>query len=497
MDSKVQELQAENSRLKHDNGQLKRDKVRLGDENSQLQAMVAEQKEQIQGLVTLGENLKAQMAKLQARLKTNSGNSSKPPSSDGPETPPRPKHKRSRRKRGGQPGHKAATREMASAEEVDQFVPVKPDACAHCGVALAGEDPEPLRHQVIDIPDPRVIITEYLLHRLRCPSCGRWTRAELPDGVGWSWFGPRLHALAGLWVGRFKQTKRDVQAQFRLLFGLRLSTGAISAMERRMSAALKEPVEQARSHIRSAAVSHDDETGWWQDKDRAWLWLAATNSVAVFTIARRRSSEVAKYILGKAYDGVAVVDRWSAYTWIKRRQLCWAHLLRDFTAMAERYSSPWHGGRLAKTAREVLATWAAWHEDEIDRATMLERMAPLQEQIHTYLSWTAANAPGPTARAKAREILKVENHLWTFLAVPAVPPTNNLAERLLRYAVIWRKISYGTDSDTGSRFVERLLTVVTTLRLQDRDVFGYLCDAITAYQQGKPAPSILPGSAEG
>jgi len=489
-DSEVRQLQAENSRLKSDN-------VRLSREVERLRATVAEQKERIDGLLTLGKNLKAQMAELEARLKTNSSNSSKPPSSDGPEAPPRPERKKSKRKRGGQPGHEANTRRMIPSDEVDEQVPVKPKRCSHCGRPLAGEDPDPQRHQVIDIPDPRVIVTDYLLHKLFCPHCGGWTRGDLPPGVSSSWFGPRLHTLASLWVGRFKQSKRDIQAQMRVLFRLEISTGAICAMERRMSSALEAPVAEAGEHIQAAEVTHDDETGWRQAKNRAWLWLAATDHVAVFTIARRRSSKVAKRILGEDFAGVACVDRWSAYTWLKRRQLCWAHLLRDFTAMAERYGSPWHGGRLAKTAGEVLTTWAAWHDGEIDRAEMLDRMAPLRERIHTYLGWTAANAPGPTARAKAREIGKVEDYLWTFLEVEAVPPTNNLAERLLRYAVIWRKISYGTDSIAGSRFVERLLTVVTTLRLQDRDVFGYLCEAFIAHQQDEPAPSILPEPVEG
>ena len=185
-------------------------------------------------------------------------------------------------------------------------------------------------------------------------------------------------------------------------------------------------------------------------------------------------------------------DRWSAYTHLDHRQLCWAHLLRDFTAMIERYSSPWHGQRLAECARQVMAAYAERQAGNISHEEMVHRLTPVRERTQDRLRWAATNAPGPKARAKAKEILKAEEHLWTFLTDPAIPVTNNLCERLLRYAVIWRKLSYGTDSDAGAHFVERILTVTASLQLQRRDVFGYLTTAIDAHFHGQTAPSILP-----
>ena len=212
---------------------------------------------------------------------------------------------------------------------------------------------------------------------------------------------------------------------------------------------------------------------------------------------KQQLAELVNTILGADFSGAIGVDRWSAYNGVARRQLCWAHLLRDFIAMSERFHSPWHGQRLALCACKVMALWDRLHRGEIDRATMLVEMAPLRALVKQHLTWAAKNAPGTKARVKATEILKLEPLLWTFLEVAGMAPTNNLAERLLRYAVIWRKLSFGTQSERGRLFVERVLTVTSTLTLQNRNVFDYLCDAMTAYSSGKLAPSILPVSSQG
>jgi transposase len=167
-------------------------------------------------------------------------------------------------------------------------------------------------------------------------------------------------------------------------------------------------------------------------------------------------------------------------------------LLRDFVAMIERHNSPWHGQRLAECARQVMAAYAEREAGRISHEEMVQRLAPVRQRTHERLTWAAKGAPAPKTRGMAKEILKVEEHLWTFLSDPAIPVTNNLRERLLRYAVIWRKLSYGTDSEAGARFVERILTVTASLQLQQRDVFGYLATAIDAHFHGQPAPSILP-----
>jgi len=479
-------------------GRLRGENEALRAENARLVTQTASLQKQLKGSMTLGENLKQQLAELKARLGTNSHNSSKPPSSDGPEVPPRRTKPKGRRP-GGQPGHAGQTRSFEPPATPDHCEAVKPTACEACNEALSGEDTAPLAHWVVDIPDPRLIWRLFLLHQLWCPKCGHWTRATPPAGqaVGESPYGVGVHALVGLLVGRFKQGKRGVAELLATLYGLRVSPGTVSTMEGRLSAALAAPVEEAREHIRQSDVLNLDETGWRQMLNRAWLWLAATGQVAVFFIDRRRGGPIVSTILGANFTGAIGVDRWRAYNGVARRQLCWAHLLRDFIAMVERFHSPWHGRRLALCACQVMALWERWHCGEIDRETMLADMAPLRALVKQRLVWAAKNAPGATARVKAAEILKVEPLLWTFLQVAGMAPTNNLAERLLRYAVIWRKLSFGTQSERGRLFVERLLTVTSTLTLQKRNVFDYLCDAMTAYSSGLPAPSILPVSSQG
>jgi len=474
----------EAERLRAENAALRAENAALQAKNTGLQAMVARLQARI------GE-LEQRVTQQTAKLAANSRNSSKPPSSDGPATPPRPR-KKSRRKRGGQPGHEGTTRAMVPVEQVNEVVDCRPTACEACGALLMGDDPAPERRQVIDIPKPRVIIREYRLHQLVCLACGGTTQGEWPAGLPDSMFGAGLHALAAILVGRFRQSKRLVVQLFEILYDLTLSPASICAMERRVAAALAAPVAEAKAALQREPVVGMDETGWRHRKSKAWLWLTATEQLAVFTIARRRSSAVVKQILGELFGGVVCCDRWSAYAYLKSRQFCWAHLRRDFTAMIERHGSPWHGQRLVACACQVMAAYAERQAGNISHEEMVRRLAPVRRRTHELLTWTAKGAPGPKARGMASEILKAEEHLWTFLTDPAIPVTNNLRERLLRYAVIWRKLSYGTDSDAGARFVERILTVTASLQLQQRDVFGYLTTAIDAHFHGQAAPSILP-----
>lgn len=476
----------------------------MAGENAQLRVelqaarvTIATLKGEITGLTTLGDNLQKQMAELKAKLGTNSQNSSKPPSSDGPAAPNRPGRKGAGRRRGGQPGHKGKHRALVAAEDVDEAYSLWPDECTACKAALSGDDPDPLEHQVVEIPDPKVVVSAYLLHALTCANCGTVTRADLPEGVSASGFGPRIHAMAATWVGKFRQSKRSVVELFKLIWGLDLSPGAVCKMEKRVAAMLGPPVEELAAHLQTSKAANGDETTWRERLMRSWLWVGATTQVAVFLIRASRGGAVAKELFGESFAGVLCTDRWSAYTCIARRALCWAHLLRDFTAMVERHNSPWHGHRLGLLAREILGHWTAWCNDEIDREKLTALTTPLRARFEQMLSWTAKNAPGPKAQGTARDLLGRLDELWRFLEDPLVHPTNNLAERLLRYAVIYRKLSFGTDSAAGSRYIERLLSTAATLSLQNRNLFEYLTEGMTAHFAGKPAPSLLPVPAEG
>jgi len=294
-----------------------------------------------------------------------------------------------------------------------------------------------------------------------------------------------------LLTGQFLLSKRDAVQLYDILYQLSMSPSSVIAMERRVSCSLADPVDGAVDHIRQSDVVHPDETGWREAKGRAWLWTAAANDVAVFKIQRRRNQDAAKALLGEDFAGVACTDRFGAYNWIERRGYCWAHLKRDFQAMAERRGSEWYGCRLVAGAKRVMAAWRDWHEGEIDRRSRDDRICDERQRIHRLLVSARERAPAYKTRRECAMLMRTEDRMWAFLEVEGMSPTNNLAERCLRRAVIWPKKCFGTDSERGSRFVERILTVVTTLRMQERDVFGYLVAARNAAVKGLAAPRLV------
>lgn len=367
----------------------------------ELAAEVAELRRENVELRTLVVSMQERIRELEERLGQNSRNSSKPPSSDGPHMKSPPKRRRSKRQRGGQVGHQGHSRAMVPPEQVDEMIPCVPERCAGCGERLSGLDASPERLQQLDIPEPRVVVTEYQIHRLACPHCGQVTAGELPPGVTRSCFGPRTYALVVLLTGQWLISKRMTARLLALVFGLKLGPSTISAMERRMAEALAAPVAAAHEHVKLAPVAHADETSWREAKDRAWLWVAATSLVIVFLIHRRRNAEAAQVLLGADFAGTLCADRHGAYHWVQNRGLCWSHLLRDFQAIAERYGSEWHGQRLVKSGQRFLAHWSDWKAGRIDRATMLAQIEPERIQIHRLLR------QGSTARWASKKTHRV------------------------------------------------------------------------------------------
>jgi transposase len=308
-------------------------------------------------------------------------------------------------------------------------------------------------------------------------------------------FGPRLRAILSVLAGAYRLGKRPIRQLADDLLGLSISTGMISRLEGQAAAELESPVEELRQYVRDATSSHIDETSWKQGRDKAWLWVAVTRMVTVFVIATSRGAEVARGMLGTAARKVVVSDRFRSYAWIKRRQFCWAHLRRDFQAMIDR------GGESAEVGRQLLGhsdrlfDW--WHrvrDGTMARATLQSHVAILRSSFREDLRRGLDGGCAKTA-GTCRELLAGETHLWTFVRVEGVEPTNNDAERALRHGVIYRKLSGGTASESGSRFVERMLTVVATCRQQDINVLEYLTRCYQAHLDGQPAPSLLPASA--
>lgn len=439
--------------------------------------------------------LEAEVAALREQLNRNSGNSSQPPSSDGPKKASKPvRRPKSERQRGGQPGHAGTTRKLVPLEQVKASYDLKAALCHQCGEPLTGADAEPYRHQVTEIPPVVAEVTEYRVHTLVCRRCGVETTAELPAGVPQSAFGPRLQAMVSLLSGRYHLSKRDTAEVMADFFQAEVSLGSVPTLEQRSSEAIKEPVDEARTYVKRQPVVHLDETGWREANQKAWLWLAATPLVTVFFIRPSRGGSIAREILETTFTGIVVSDRWSAYNWLLNllRQLCWAHLLRDFEAFVERDgSSQSLGENLLAQASLMFDWWPKVRDGTMSRATFQAKMQPVQAKVGDLLR-LGTNCSHPKTAATCRDILKREAALWTFVHVDGVEPTNNLAERLIRPAVLWRKRSFGTQSQAGSHFTERIMTVVATLKQQHRNVLDYLVEACEAANWDKPAPSLLP-----
>jgi transposase len=458
------------------------------------QAMILAQAAMLAELRAEVVQLKTAVEDLIRRLGRNSRNSSQPPSADPPQTPARPCREPSGRRPGGQPGHGGQARAMLPVEAVDVVIPVKPGQCLHCQHPLPGADPQPQRHQVTEIPRVKPVVTEYQLHRLVCPVCGEATRAELPVGIPSGGFGPRVQAITALCTGAYHLSKRTTQTLLEDLFGVSLGLGTVANLEQAMVQALVAPVAEARAYVQAQAAAYLDETGWREGRQRAWLWTAVTACVTVFVIRVSRGGKVARELLGERFWGWLVTDRWSAYTWYPtwRRQVCWAHLLRDIEAMIER------GGRsreigegLRAQAHQMFHWWQRVRDGTLMHASFGTYMRPIRQEVEQLLE--AGQTCGvPKTEGVCRAILKVRQALWTFVRHQGVEPTNNAAERAIRPGVLWRKGSFGTQSAEGSRFVEAMMTVVATLKQQQRHVLDYLTAACEAALCGESVPSLLP-----
>lgn len=438
------------------------------------------------------EELEAENRELKARLGQNSSNSSRPPSSDPPGNRPEKRRVPSGRKSGGQPGHEGHHRELAPPERVTRIVDWKPTRCWDCHRPLVGSDPSPQRYQVWELPEIIPEVTENRVHWLQC-ECGRWSCGELPPEVAASNFGPRLTALVSVLAGAYRLSHKNIKALCSDVFSVDMAAGSISTLQQRISDAVAVPVQEAREAIVQAKAVHADETGWREAKKKAWLWVLATTSLAVFVIRRFRNAEVARELLG-AFGGILISDRFAGYAWVEasRRQLCWSHLDRDFASFAD------HGSdaqalslALGKQSRRMFHFWHRVRDGTMSRAEFQKRMRPIRTRILWLLGWGTGVSSKKVVR-QCRRILKLQAALFTFVDVEGVEPTNNHGEQTLRHAVIWRKTSFGTDSEAGSRFVERMLTVVMSLRLQKRNVLEWVTAAYEAKLKGLPAPSLLP-----
>jgi len=436
---------------------------------------------------------------IERTLARNSHNSSLPPSRDSAEQKAKTNAKRrrrgKRRRPGGQKGHAGHNRPLVPDDRVKRWKRHFPESCRRCGRDLRDvpSDPEPLHHQVAEIPEIEAEVTDHVRHRVTCPDCNTTTTAKLPEGVSQSNFGVNLRSLVVLLSGRYRISRRETVELCRDLFGLSVSVGSIANILGDASDALEAPYAEVEAAVKTADVAYLDETGWRQKAKALHLWIVVTAVVVLFRIARR-TKKVAQNLLGPDFPGRAVTDRYGAYRWIPddRHQVCWNHVQLAFAELAEQDGDAKRVGEAGQQlSASLFKVWHAYKHGGIEWATMQRRMTRVEVRTGQVLQ-DGCDSRDPAARRLCRSLLRIEPSLFVFARLPGVEPTNNISERGIRPAVQWRKTCFGTQSRSGSRFVERILTVVGTCRLQDRPLLSYLRDVLRAADAGGESPSLLP-----
>lgn len=478
-------------------GEVEQLRVALAARDADLAALRAE----LAAERTRRAELEAQVAKLtdavgklRELLGRNSGNSNKPPSSDPPGAKA-PKKKLKGGRRGGQKGHRGAHRVLLAAEHVNEIVDLYACECENCWRALPKTpDPFARRYQYTELKPLAAHTTEYRRHAVVCPSCGYKTRAAYDSTIIPRFaFGPRLMAVVAMLTGVYHLSRRETARLLWELLGVRMSLGAVSAIEARVSEAVASPVDEALEEARKSAVKHADGTSWLRAGVMLSLWVLATTAVTVFMVLDDGQASTLRARLFGRVRGILVSDRATALKfWVmKRRQVCWAHLARKFVSFSERAGRAGALGKeMLEYTRLIFEYWSMFKQDRIDRATFIARMAPVRRQFEALLE-RAVTAKLRDLSGSCEDIFEHREALWTFVERDGVEPTNNHAERELRRFVLWRRRSFGSQSIRGDRFAARLMTIAHTARKQGRDVLAFLTACCASRSDGTSPPSLL------
>lgn len=439
--------------------------------------------------------LEALVKELTARLNQDSTNSHKPPSSDNKTRKPRRKRRKAGGKPGAKKGHKGHHRALLPPDQLTSKTPLYPTACGGCGAALTPKQVHgaPRPHQFFELPPIDMEVHQLDLHRCKC-ACGHITQA-VPPPEHQTGQGPRLTAFITALIGVFRLARRPVQDLLMSLTGRSPALGSIHACWQRGAKAVTPVAAQLAAALPKQAQLNLDETGWKQNGQRRWLWVAAAPKFAVFAFNTRGAKQLGEWKLSK-YRGVVGCDRWSAYSRVARKQLCWAHLDRDLAAIAVREGAGRGPAEQMLAGVDALfASWWAFKEGRLSRTALQSATAAFRTSFKAFCTTGSEQAADARWRKLGVDLLKKWPHVFRFLDEDGIEPTNNLAERMLRTAVMWRKISQGTRTEQGSQEVAAVLTVVQTCRLQARSAVGMIEEIIRAAWTGAPMPSLLPENA--
>jgi transposase len=436
-------------------------------------------------------DLHTRIAEIQSKQGKNSINSSHPPSSEHPHAKPTRPAPKSPRRSGGQPGHAKHQRPLLPTEQCQQVIPCVPPTCRRCAAPLSGTDPQPLRHQVWELPEIKPSVTEYQRHRLTC-RCGTVTCGALPAGVSTRQAGPRLIAFSGLLMSCFRQSKRRAALFLSMILNQPACPGWMVSLQKLAAEAVQPAYDELVRQLRQQAVLYIDESPTKEGKTKSWIWTFVAATFTLFATRTSRAADILTDWLGEAYTGVIHCDRARMYWSFGRLQWCWAHLKRDFQGLIDSrcHTARRLGRDLMRPTKELFALWEKVRDGTLSRPQFVEQMRPIRTEVESLLLRGYFNA---RVHGFCKGLWEHRQNLWTFVEVEGVEPTNNAAEQALRQAVIWRKLSFGTQSAEGSRFVERLLTVVETCRRQKRNVLSWMVEAVEARFAGKSTPSLLSG----
>jgi len=429
-----------------------------------------------------------EVAKFKEQIARNSKNSSKPPSSDqkGNTEPNPPKKERKKRK--------GKARTPFPSQKVDCFVQCLQENCPHCGssaIQLNGQSPEIL--QQAELPEVKATVTEYQLLKYGCAACGKNSVAPLPAGVPDSAFGPKLMGLLVTLTGVFYLAKREAVQLIKELYGVDMGVGSVSNIEERVSKALD--AIYGRIHrfvIESKFCKYFDETGWRDRGKRHYVWLACCEQAAFYMIDRHRSSKAFLKLFTADPDHVSVVtDRYAVYSIFKAHQYCLAHLIREFHSYAEREGADKQiGEALESELKTACHIHKKYREGEITLEQRNRRIGYLKRKLERHLEDGMANGSDDLFKL-SETLLDDFDKLWMFTQTPGMEPTNNLAERDLRKLVIWRRKSYGTRSDRGKKFVERITTIAQTLKRQSKSILSFIQEVIVEFYNNGATPFIF------
>lgn len=452
-------------------------------EITKLRQIIAEQKEQIAALLKENQELKE-------KLGANSLNSSKPPSQDPNRTS---RHsKPTGGKPGGQAGHAGHKRTLYPPEKVSKTIEIRPEVCPKCGAINFEQIPVAVEiRQVIDLPEISPEITQYNIYTCKCPCCWKHVRGDVPKEAERG-FGPRLMGFVTMLTGEGHLTKRKI-CSIAAHLGLKISLGALCNIHRLAGDLLQAPAEAIQQFVLGQDKLNADESGWRVQKKRCWIWIGASSKATFFKIDPSRSHQAYLRIFG-IFRGTLTTDRHGAYNKYEgSKQSCLAHIDRHFEKMSERPGIDGSFGRLLEGQLDLIfGLWGEFKKGTFPRPILQEEAKEHVANIRAILIFTAREAKNSKSAALAHDLLGRFSTLWTFLFVEGIEPTNNLAERNLRPAVIFRKLSGGSQSDWGARFTERLMTVVCTLKQNTMNTFTFLTEVFRAHQKARAPPMPIP-----